>query len=138
MVILQPTYKGLYYDLQTELFDGKPGISKNYDKSTVIDFDLRSFTFLCGLQSVESVQGVGVNCTVNVSGQGARGPVRKSCKFVQKLGSLTITPATCSLGSQFTGLSSVAFESVLQLPVSNDAIQYTGVDNVSAKVRKTC
>lgn len=140
MPIIGTTDNSIYYNLNTQLLLGKPGISKNYDKSTVIDFDLRSFTFVCVVQSAESIKGVGANCTLNVSGVVAAGggKVSKSCQFVQEVGTLSITPVTCSLGSQFTKLSSVAFDTALQVPLVGDAVELTALDNVAAKVRRTC
>ena len=93
---------------------------------------------MCALQSLESVKGVGTNCTLNISGVKKKGIVEESCEFVQKVETLSITPAKCVLGSQFTGLDSVAFETVPKIPVAGDAIVLTALDNVAVEVRRTC
>lgn len=92
---------------------------------------------MCVLQSLESVKGVGTNCTLNISGVKGKS-VKKSCKFVQKVGTLSITPVKCVLGSQFTGLDSVTFETVPEIPVVGDEVVLTALDNVAVEVRRTC
>ena len=93
---------------------------------------------MCVLQSLESVKGVGTNCTLNVSGLKGSKSVKKSCEFVQKVGTLIITPAKCVLGSQFTGLDSVEFETVPEIPLVGDEVVVTALDNVAVNVRRTC
>ncbi|KAI4210074.1 MAG: hypothetical protein LQ351_007064 [Letrouitia transgressa] len=135
--IIGTTDNSIYYDVVTQLLLGEPSISKTYSGSTVTNFDLNSFTFVCVLQTLESVKGVGTNCTLNISGVKSKS-VKKSCKFVQKVGTLDITPAKCVLGSQFVGLNSVAFETVPDIPVAGDEVVLTALDNVAVEVRRTC
>ncbi|KAI4180345.1 MAG: hypothetical protein L6R41_007291 [Letrouitia leprolyta] len=138
--ILQTIDKSIYYSVQTRLL-GSPAISNEYTNSSVQAFDLTSFTFVCVVQTAESLKGVGTNCTVRVNGTKAAGgggaQVMKECKYVQQGTGLDIAPATCVLGGGFALLEKADFMTV-DPPVIGTALLVTAIDNVAVVVRQVC
>ncbi|KAK1224880.1 hypothetical protein PQX77_012191 [Marasmius sp. AFHP31] len=130
------TDHSIYYGdavLATVLAKGIPKISKaDYDQN----FDLKSFKFVCVVQSAESLKGVGKSCKIKLTGWKGGSQIYKECEFEHSLLDLKIDPKKCET-RDFEGVDSVGFETVTS-PDVVEGVLITAIDNINLVVRKPC
>ncbi|KAJ8073352.1 hypothetical protein PM082_011624 [Marasmius tenuissimus] len=102
----------------------------------VQNFDLNSFTFVCVVQSAESLKGVGKSCKIKLTGWKGANQVYKECEFEHPLSNLTIVPKKCET-QDFKGVHSVGFETVTSPAVLKGTL-ITAIDEIGLVVREPC
>ena len=93
--------------------NGKTAISSVYEGSPVLSFYLRSFVFICTLETGQADVGNPVSCTLQLSGTAVGGrPVSTTCKYVASEPGTNATPGVCNVQGDFSAVTSVEFATV--------------------------